>query len=387
MAGCARETLITDMDTIDPMVVPAPSWREPSPEPPRRRWLLWGLPSAVALLLLFGAVQVNLPYYAMSPGLARQVNDLIRVPEDRTFPPRGRVLLSTVRMSQVNAFEALFGWLDPDTDVLPEDQVLGTTPRDRFTQENLQLMDDSKQVAVVVALRRLGYTVGEHGKGGLLVQVEDDSPADGRLAQGEVVTGVDGRPTSLSQEVVQAIRAHKPGEVVRLEVLGVDGAARVEEITLGRRAGRGGAGGGGEGFLGVLLRTKEHKFDMPFDVTIDSGTIGGPSAGLAFTLAVIDVLSTGELTGGKRVAATGTIEIDGKIGDVGGVVQKTAAVRDAGAQVFLVPENEFAEAKAHAGRSVEVIKVATLDEAIAALAHFGGDISALGPATPVGTPG
>lgn len=381
MAGCPRETLITDMDTIDPMVVPAPPSREPSPELPRGRWLGWGIRGALALLVLFGGLQVTLPYYAVAPGTARQVNDLIRVPEDREFPPRGRVLMSTVSLSQVNAFEAVFGWLDPDTDVLPEDRVLGTTPRDRFTQENLQLMDDSKQVAVVVGLRRLGYAVREHGKGGLLVRVEDGSPAEGRLAQGEVITAVDGRPTSLSQDVVQAVRSHKPGEPVRLEVVGLDGATRVEAIPLGRR------GDGAEGFLGVLLRTKEQKFDLPFDVTIDSGTVGGPSAGLAFTLAVMDALSTGELTGGKRVAATGTIEIDGQVGDVGGVAQKTAAVRAAGAHVFLVPENEFAEAKAHAGRSLEVVKVASLDEAIAALAHLGGDVSALGDRAPAGTPG
>jgi PDZ domain-containing protein len=286
-----------------------------------------------------------------------------------------------VSLSQVNALEALLGWLDPDTDVLPEDRVLGTTPRGRFTEENLQLMDDSKQVAVVVALRRLGYAVSEQGKGALLVRVEEDSPAAGRLAQGEVITGVDGQPTSLSQEVVQGIRSHKPGEAVRLDVLGLQGVTRVEEITLGRRP------NSTEGFLGVLLRTKEQKFDFPFDVGIDSGTIGGPSAGLAFALGVIDTLSTGELTGGKKVAVTGTIEIDGKVGDVGGVVQKTAAVRAAGAHVFLVPEGEFAEAKAHAGRSLKVVKVGTLDEAIAALASLGGDASALGDPAAAGTPG
>lgn len=380
MAGCARETLITHMDTIDPMLVPAPLSWEPVPEPPRRRWLLWGIPAALALLLMVGAVQLTLPYYALAPGSARQVNDLIRVPEDRSFPPRGRVLLSTVSLSQVNALEAFFGWLDPDTDVLPEDQVLGTTSRGQFTEQNLQLMDDSKQVAVVVALRRLGYTVPEQGKGALLVRIEEDSPAHGRLAQGEVITGVDGRPASLSQEVVQGIRSHKPGEAVRLDVLGLDGATRVEEIRLGRRP------DSTQGFLGVLLRTKEQKFDFPFDVGIDSGTIGGPSAGLAFTLGVIDTLSTGELTGSKRVAVTGTIEIDGTVGDVGGVAQKTAAVRAAGAQVFLVPKGEFVEAKKHAGRSLEVVKVETLDQAIAALARLGGDVSALGKA-PAGTPG
>ena len=380
MAGCARQTRRTDVDTINPMVVPAPQGWDTSPEPSSWRWLRWGAPAFLAMLVLLGSMQITLPYYALAPGDARQVNDLIRVPKDRSFPPRGKVLLSTVSLSRVNAFEAFFGWLDPDTDVVSEDLILGTTPRDKFTQQNIQEMDTSKQLAAVVALRRLGYTVAEKGKGGLVVQVEKKAPADGRLVQGDVVTAIDGRPTMLSQEVVQGIRQHKPGETVRLDVLGVKGDTRVEEIVLGRRPDN------GEGYLGVVLNTKEQKFDYPFDVVIDSGTIGGPSAGLAFTLGVLDTLTAGELTGGKKVAATGTIEIDGKVGDVGGVVQKTAAVRDAGAEVFLVPDGEYAEAAAHAGGKLKVVKVSDLDDALAALAGLGGDVSALG-AAPAGVPG
>ncbi|MGI8686814.1 MAG: YlbL family protein [Acidimicrobiales bacterium] len=362
------------------MVVPPPPGWDTSDEASSWRWLRWGAPAFIVVLLLLGSMQVSLPYYALAPGDARQVNDLIRVPKDRSFPPRGEVLLSTVSLSRVNALQAFFGWLDADVDVLPEDQILGTTPRDQFSEQNIQEMDTSKQLAAVVALRRLGYEVEEQGKGALVVQVEEDAPAFGRLIQGDVITGVDGRPAALSQEVVQAIRRHKPGEAVRLDVLGVKGGTRVEEVVLASRP------DGAEGYLGVVLHTKEQKFDYPFDVVIDSGTIGGPSAGLAFTLGVLDTLTAGELTGGKKVAATGTIEIDGRVGDVGGVVQKTAAVRAAGATVFLVPPGEYEDARSHAGPKLEVVKVTDLDEAIAALARLGGDVSALGTA-PAGTPG
>lgn len=364
------------MNTIDPMVVRGPFRGEARPPVPgpRHHWLRVVLPGVVGAALIFGAGQVRLPYYALAPGEAHEVGSLIRVPRDRSFPARGKVLLATVSLGQVTGFEALQGWLDPDVAVLPEDHVLGSTPRDRFTRENLQLMDDSKQVAVVVALRRLGYPVAEHGKGALVVQVERGSPAHGRLAQGDVVTAVDGQPTALSQQVVAGIRRHPPGETVRLEVVGTDGRARVEEITLARRP------PAAAGFLGVLLRTKEQKFDLPFEVVIDSGTIGGPSAGLAFALGVLDNLSSGELTGGRKVAVTGTIEIDGRVGDVGGMAQKTAAVRASGADVFLVPAGEFDEAVANAGPRLEVRKVTSLDDAIVALARLGGDASALAPA-------
>jgi len=124
----------------------------------------------------------------------------------------------------------------------------------------------------------------------------------------------------------------------------------------------------------VNLGTKQHSFDLPFDVKIDTRGIGGPSAGLAFTLAIIDELTPGELTGGKNVAVTGTIDIDGTVGEVGGVVQKTAAVRNAGARLFLVPPGEFADASKHAGKNLKVVKVTTLADALKALADNGGEI-------------
>ncbi|MEO6121509.1 MAG: S16 family serine protease [Acidimicrobiales bacterium] len=353
------------------MVVAGPStWDRRTPRP---AWLnlRWAVLAGILLAIGIAAIVVELPYYAIAPGTARQVNDLIAVPKDRANPPKGRVLLATVSLRRVSALEAFQGWLDRDIKVVPEDQVLGDRRRRDFSRENLELMDDSKNVAVLVALRRLGFPVNEEGKGGLVVEVRPGSPAAGRLATGEVITSVDGVPTLLKQSVVGAIRARRPGDRIRLAVTGADGVAREEQVTLGVAPGR--PADLAEGFLGVVLRTKEQSFGMPFDVTIDSGSIGGPSAGLAFTLGLLDTLTAGELTGGAKVAVTGTIQIDGSVGDVGGVTQKTAAVRAAGAEYFLVPPGEFAEARARAGGRLKVRKVANLEEAIAALHDLGGD--------------
>src|SRR5688572_8183716 len=168
--------------------------------------------------------------------------------------------------------------------------------------------------------------------------------AAGRLEEGDTIVAVDGESTFLVQDAVNAIKAHRPGDQVRLEVVDADGEPRVEQITLAERD--------GGAVLGVTMRTKDRRFDLPLDVTIDSGTVGGPSAGLAFTLGVIDRLSSGELTGGTNVAVTGTIDIDGNVGDVGGVVQKTAAVRAKGVRWFLVPPGEYEQARRHAGRDL-----------------------------------
>lgn len=372
MAGCEKQARRTDVDTIKPMVVPPPPGWDTAPQPSPWRWLRWAGPIMLGLAILLGAAQVSLPYYAFAPGDARQVNDLISVPKDRRFPAKGEVLLSTVSLRRVNALEAFIGWLDDDTDVVHEDAVLGTTPRSQFTEQNVEDMRNSKQTAAVVALRRLGYTVAETGKGALIQDVGADTPAAGHLAQGDVVVGIDGSPVALAGDAIAGLKARQPGDTVRLDVQDAKGVARVEEIVLGARP------DGAGGYLGVVLRTKEQKFDFPFDVVIDSGRIGGPSAGLAFTLGVIDSLTVGELTGGRKVAATGTIELNGEVGDVGAVTQKTAAVRAAGADVFLVPPGEYEEAKDHAGPKLKIVKVATLDDALTEMARLGGDVSALG---------
>ncbi|HVF73410.1 MAG TPA: PDZ domain-containing protein [Acidimicrobiales bacterium] len=348
--------------------VPSGSGLQPAPERPL--WLhFWWVPHVViGLLTLAVSLNTDLPYYAIAPGDAREVDELIRAPEGRLYPSRGEVYLATVSLQRVKALGAVQGWLDDEVDVVPEEQILGRTPPAQYRQQNLQLMDDSKETAIVVALRQLGHNVPETGKGALVVQVSDGSPASGRLAPGDAITAVDGVPTTVSQAAVDRIRSHRPGEVARIEVTDSNGTTRIEEVTLGERE--------GNAFLGVVMQTKDRRFDKPFEVNIDSGRIGGPSAGLAFALGLIEQLSAGELTGGKKVAVTGTIDMNGEVGEVGGVAQKTAAVRNQGADVFLVPPGEYEVALSHAGSKLQIVKVATLEEAIQALGRLGGDITA-----------
>lgn len=372
------------MNTIQPMVQPSPLHWDSLPSPPRRQWLWLVLPVVMLVVLLVASTMLTLPYYAIAPGSARQVNDLIVAPSDRRFPPRGEVLLATVSLRRVTPFDALQGWLDRDIDVVPEEQILGTTKPKDLHKVNVELMDDSKQVATVVALRKAGFSVGEYGEGALVAQVNEGAPAEGRLEAGEVITAVDGRPMALSDDVIAILKPRRPGDVVRLDVSRGDGSpGRVENVKLGsapadRTSCRADGPADGLPCLGVSLRTKGRRFDLPFDVQIDSGQIGGPSAGLAFALGVIDAITPGELTGGRRIAATGTIDLNENIGPVGGVFQKTAAVEDEDADVFLVPPQEYDDAVKRGGRDIKVVKVATLDDALAALADAGGDVSALG---------
>lgn len=364
------------MNTSSEMVVRSPLGWEPVAPPPKHRLL--GL--TIALVLVFGIVAVSfnypLPYYALAPGSARAVAPLIEAGDAPVYPPEGEVLLTTISLQQVHPFEALRGWLRTDVDVLPEEEIRPPETSDQeYRQFNFQVMDESKQNAIVVALRRLGYEVKEKGEGALVEKVLPQFPAEGRLQPGDVITAIDGQPVQLVTDATKVISASRPGDVITISVKQPDGT-EPREVAVPVAAD---PEQGGKTVLGVFLRSFKRDFEMPFDVDINSGSIGGPSAGLAFTLGVIDTLTEGELTGGRKVAVTGTIELDGRVGDVGGVAQKTSAVKAAGAEVFIVPAGEYEVARERAGSNLTVIKVTTLQEALDALGRLGGDLTALGP--------
>ncbi|MEA3075811.1 MAG: Lon-like protease [Actinomycetota bacterium] len=365
------------MNTIEPMVVRSPLGWEPVEPPERHPWL----GTAIALLLVLGLVVVGfnwaLPYYALAPGSAREVGTLISADGTKTYPAKGEVLLTTISLQQVHPIQAFVGWLRTDVDVVPEDRIKPPdTSNQQYRQQNFEVMDASKQTAIVVGLRRLGYEVKEKGEGALVERVLPQFPVNGQLHEGEVIKAIDGQPIALVTDATALIGGHKAGDVLRIDVAQPDGTgARTALVPVAADPEQ-----GGKVVLGVYLRTFKRDFDTPFKVDIKSDNIGGPSAGLAFTLGVIDNLTPGELTGGRKVAVTGTIEIDGRVGDVGGVAQKTSAVRASGADVFLVPAGEYDVARQHAGAHLKVIKVTTLQEALDALGSLGGDLSALGPA-------
>jgi len=348
---------------------------DPPPDRVQPRTIVAVLAIGFVGVFLYVAFNVQLPYYAFAPGSAIDTSRLVVVDEDRDHPPEGRILLTTVSLGKVSLLEAIEGWLDPGIDVVEERLV--TPPEideDEFRELNLQAMDDSKQKAIGVAFEALGVDAIT-GAGAEVVQIEPETPADGLLAVGDTIVAVDDAEVALDADAIVAIGGHTPGDTVTLRVRPADAAAgdlREVQVTLAARP-----DDASRAFLGVSLTTKDLAYDFPFEVDLQSEQIGGPSAGLAFTLAVIDRLTEGELTGGEVVATTGTIELDGHVGEVGGVAQKTIAVRRSGATLFLVPPGELELARKFAGDDLRVVPVATLDDALAALAEVGGNALAL----------
>jgi Lon-like protease len=341
-----------------------------APEPARQRRrrrlpIVGAVLAAVLAVVAVGAAFVRLPYVLISPGSASPVEDVVEIEGARTYEHDGSVLFLTVSVSdqRPNAYVVLGGWLDDDVDVLPEEDVFGGRSRREERQLNRLAMTESQVVATKVSLERLGYTVPVARY--VVGDIEPDSPAADELEVGDAITAVDGVPVDMVPDLGAAVRSRAVGEPVTLTVTRDDEATT---ITVATRATPDGPNQG-QPQIGIFSAPE---YDFPVEVQIDTGDVGGPSAGLAFTLTILDELSPGDLTGGQEIAVTGTIESDGTVGPIGGVAQKAVAAQRAGARLFIVPRAEAAEARDHAG-GMKVAAVRDLDGALAALERNGGD--------------
>jgi Lon-like protease len=341
------------------------------PRAPRRRARRWWM----ALVALVGLIMagylvlatVHIPYFTQSPGAAIPLEGRVSVDGAPSFPSDGELLFTTVRVGRDRAtlLEALGAWLDPAAVLVDEDLLLGDRTPDENRVFNQELMTDSQELAKRVALEYLGLDVIV-SDGALITHVQQDSPADGVVEGGDVVVGVDDSPVADTDALVDAIQSRRPGDEIDLRIRRLDSGEEDEiSVVLADRD--------GEAFMGVGISDSFEMTDLPFDIEVDTDQVGGPSAGLALTLAIIDVLTEGDLTGGLEVATTGTIGVDGSIGPIGGVEQKAHAVRRAGSDVFLVPRGSEDMAQEIVGDDIAVFGVSDLDDALRALGSMGGD--------------
>ncbi len=244
-------------------------------------------------------------------------------------------------------------------------------------------MDTSKLVAIAVALERLGHDVDIATTGTVVRGMIDGSPAAEVLQLDDVIVAVDGEAVDEPDEIGELLQSGGPGADHTLTVERPPGGTTLVEVEIATVAAEDDPG---RAIIGIAPEDRITGADLPVDVLIDSGTVGGPSAGLAFTLAVLDVLTPGELTGGHRVAVTGTMSLDGVVGPVGGGAQKAITVRDSGYEAFLVPLDEVEEVRDAIGDGVEVIGVGTLEDALEALDSLGGNAGSLLAGTNAASP-
>lgn len=367
--------------TLGPMLppenlVPHPSAEEDEPRRLGRRWRIVGVVGAVLVAVVVAAALIPVPYVALRPGSVWPVNNQITVVDADSFPSDQPVAFTTVSSRSASVLEAAVGWLDKDIDVLPKEAVRGKLSAGANRRYNAELMETSISTAIAVAEGYLGEDVRITTSGVIVREISPDSSAAAVLERNDVIVTVDDEPVDEIGELGTLLQVGGPGASHTLGVERPAGSTtRIKvQVTTAAAEDR-----PERAVIGIIPQDRIVDFDFPIDVTIDSGTVGGPSAGLAFTLAVIDTLTPGQLTGGTRVAVTGTIALDGTVGPVGGGVQKAVAVRQAGYDVFLVPTSEFELVRAAVGDDVQVIAVDTLEEALAALIELGGTPAELVP--------
>jgi PDZ domain-containing protein len=323
------------------------------------------LTAGVVLLLLFGVLGTTLPvpYVAQVPGPTFNTvgeidgEPIISVEGRERDDVEGNLTLTTVGVSRgLSLVQAVRGWFDDEVSVVPEDSVY---PPDRSEEEtrraNRQAFLSSEQAAQTVALGRLGYPEK------IVIQgLADDSPSEDALEEGDALEAVDGVPTPDVDALTEVLSSIPGGTSVTVSYtrLGDPGTATV---TTGSAEDREGS------LLGVSVLDQPF---APFDVDIQVEDVGGPSAGLMLTLGILALVGDDDLTGGAVVAGTGTIDAEGQVGPIGGITLKMIAAREIGAELFLVPADNCAEAAAAADPGFPLARVDTLDDALEALADF-----------------
>jgi PDZ domain-containing protein len=372
----------------DPFPATTPPPELPPPVRSRKHTVLAVVLSSLGALIAVVVVAgflIHLPYVIISPGSATPLDSqVVQIDGAQTYPDdSGNILFLTVRVStsEPNVWRVVTSWLDPDQAVEDRDSVQGCLTDAENQQFNSDLMDQSQNDAKYVALTRLGYAVPVDPVQIRVVEVCRDAPAHGVLETGDQVLAVDGADVADVQQIGQKVQSHEPGDQISV-TFDRNGVTHTESITAGKVHTEGSgtsavqscvpAAGTTTGTACVGVSSQEFvTYQFPIDVKINTQLVGGPSAGLAFTLAIIDDLTPGSLTGGTRVAVTGTIAPDGTVGEVGGVEQKAITARTNGVQLMIVPKKEVADARRGSG-DVRVVGVSTIEEALDALQKAGG---------------
>lgn len=328
----------------------------------KRRGLTVLLGAVLVALLMAGIGTADVPYVVLAAGptvntlSAVDGKDVIQVSGAPTSTSKGELRLVTVSVqSSTDLLSAIRGWFSDEEAVVPRELIYPPDQsQDQVDKQNQEEFKNSQTSAETAALRELGYPVQV-----TVAEINKEGAAEGKLKVGDVINTLDGATITSTDRLVELIKAKPTGSTLKLGITR-DKVTSVVELTT-----RPASASDDSPRIGV---TAENKQPHPFELSIKLDDIGGPSAGLMFALGIIDKLKTEDLTGGAIIAGTGTIDNEGKVGPIGGIPQKLHGAKTAGAKIFLTPADNCAEAKANALDGLALVKVATLDDALAALA-------------------
>jgi PDZ domain-containing protein len=329
----------------------------------RRRGVTVILGALITALLAVGVMAFPLPYVVLKPGPTVNTlgsdngKEVIQVTKAQVTTSAGQLRLTTVGVQpKVELVWAIGGWFSDEQAVVPRDLIYPPDQSEtQVEQQNAEEFKSSQSSAETVALRELGYPIQT-----FVTEVAAEGAARGVLRKDDIITAVDGTKVTSPDKLTQLVQAKPAGSTLTLSYTRA-GKPQTAKVTTKAAA------GSNTPRIGVSIDKKQ---PHPFTVSIDLDEIGGPSAGLMFTLGIIDKIRTEDLTGGKIIAGTGTIDDEGNVGPIGGIPQKLVGAKDAGAQIFLVPIDNCAEALQHAVPGLPMAEVATVTDALTALKTF-----------------
>jgi len=334
---------------------------------PRHRALVATLAGLVLLALIALAALLPVPFIILSPGPTfNTIGDvdgvpLVEITDTTTYPVTGALDMTTIReegepRSPLTVFGALAAWVDPNRAVLPRELLYGDDETtEEVQQRNAVLFSTSQSNAIAAALNTLGEPLIEDV---VVTAVVEGTPSFGVLDAGELIVAIDGVAVSAPEDVVEAVRARPIGSTLTFTVVR-DGEAIDLDVVTAEKPDEPGVR-----YVGITVGIN-YRAEFPIIFALDD--IGGPSAGMMFALAIVDKLTPEDLTGGGHVAGTGTIDPAGAVGAIGGIRQKLAGARGAGATLFLMPEVHCEEAAGHVPDGLTVVPVTTLQGALDAL--------------------
>ena len=280
------------------------------------------------LIFPFGFAKSD--YYFMSPGPPYQWN--IEIENVETYEYDGNLYQLTVRRDEANYFVYAWARLNSQIDLYPREVILpdGVTPQE-LSEISIQNMVTSENVAIAVALDSLDYEIESEGDGVLVVGLLDDSPVKDKLIKNDLIISINNELVRSASEFISMLRTYEIGDIVNIGLIRNEQELTIETKLIEHVEYE------NEPMVGFLASTPNQQFIFPFEVDIKTGNVGGPSAGMMMALNVYNLLTEDDITNGKKIAGTGTIEIDGSIGPVGGVKQKVIAAKRANAGLILVP--------------------------------------------------
>jgi Lon-like protease len=322
-----------------------------------RGWRRAGL-AVVGLALAYAAFVVPIPiFFEYFPGPVRDVESLIHVTGAPTYTSQGHLYLTTVYIdTSVTLAQVVASLFRSDAAILLRQDVTGGQSIPQLLRQNRQMMASSKQQAEAAVLSELG--LGHPTGDGVKVEATaPGSPAQDALKQGDVVIAVDGHKAGTTCAAGRLVQERAVGDTVALTVER-DGARRTVQIKVGSNPDNPGVP-----YLGVFWQDVHYRFDPTVKATFATGRIAGPSAGLLFALALYDKLTPDDLTGGRKIAGTGTIQCDGAVGPIGGIQEKVSAAQSQGAEIFLAPRSEAKDAESVA-QDIKVVPISTFKGAV-----------------------